>query len=83
MTLPNDDRPVTVRCPRCGGRAVCEAPFRLHNLPKRAAPKGTVPEKDGRKLIVWGGWWVEEKFPSIITWRPPAPNKATVSGHPV
>jgi hypothetical protein len=46
---------------------VCEAPFRFHNLPKRSVPKGTVPEKDGRKLIASVGWWVEEKFPSEFT----------------
>lgn len=53
-----------VRCPRCGSRATFDEPFEF------LAARGT---EDGGEAgwRRWGGWWVREKYPSVLRWRPP------------
>ncbi|MBV9171033.1 MAG: hypothetical protein JOZ81_13215 [Chloroflexi bacterium] len=56
---------MTIRCPRCGGPALFDAPFAFHPQSRGR------PDTGGRPLHDWGGWWVEEKYPSILGWDPP------------
>jgi hypothetical protein len=55
----------TIRCPRCGGRAIFDEPFEFY-----AERKG-VPDSKGRPIYRWGGWYVVEKYPAILPWAPP------------
>lgn len=64
-------RPVSallaVRCPRCGARAGFDEPFQFTTS---KAAKGLDPD-DPRPVHRWGGWSVREKYPSVISWKPP------------
>lgn len=53
-----------VRCPRCGGRATFDEPFEF--LAER-----TVRASGAEGLHRWGGWYVREKYPSVLRWKPP------------
>lgn len=53
-----------VRCLRCGGRAAFDEPFEFVSA-RKAAPA------DAGGLHRWGGWYVREKYPSVLPWRAP------------
>jgi len=58
---------LTVRCPRCGGRAGFDEPFDF--LTGKSA-KSLDPD-DPRPVHRWDGWLVREKYPSVAPWRAP------------
>ena len=53
-----------VRCPRCGGRAAWSEPFEFRGV------RGT-EDRGEAGWHRWGGWWVRERYPSILRWKPP------------
>lgn len=53
-----------VRCPRCGGHATFDEPFEF--LSERKTPMA-----DGEGLARWGGYYVREKYPSVLRWKAP------------
>lgn len=55
--------PVEIRCPRCGGRAAFDEPFQFVSARKVQGLPDTGHQ--------WGGWYVREKYPSLIRWKPP------------
>jgi len=61
--LPLDVVP-EVRCPRCGGRACFDEAFRF--LSRR-----TVDPAHPEPVHRWGGWLVQEKYPSVMSWKAP------------
>jgi hypothetical protein len=54
-----------VRCPQCGGHAVFDEPFLFY------ARRDQVPESEHRPFHQWGGWFVIEKYPSLMPWIAP------------
>lgn len=58
--------PVTIRCPRCGGKALYDKPF-VFQLRQQG-----MPEAKGCPVHVWRGWYVVEKYPSVFPWQAPA-----------
>jgi hypothetical protein len=60
--LPRDGS-LEIRCPRCGGRAAFDEPFQFVSARAAHAP----PEQG----IRWGGWYVREKYPSVLRWKAP------------
>jgi hypothetical protein len=56
-----------IRCPQCGARAVWDEAF--ERVPTRAGKP--LPSDDPRPVHQWGGWWLRERYPSILPWRPP------------
>lgn len=56
---------VEIKCPRCCRKATWSEPFTFSSRSKSG-------QKDGGPLLhVWGGWFVQEKFPSVIQWKTP------------
>jgi len=62
--MPPPETVLDVRCPRCGGRATFEEPFEFRTTPDADAA-------ESRPVHRWGGWYVREKFPSVIRWKAP------------
>ena len=62
MSLPPDGS-VEIRCPRCGGRATFDEPFQFVSARKAQG----LPDGETR----WGGWYVREKYPSVVRWKAP------------
>lgn len=56
----NASEQVTVKCPRCGACAQFHEPFAF----LRAAPTC-------QTAIVWGGWFVVERYPDVLPWQAP------------
>ena len=56
--------PIDITCPTCGELARFEEPFEFVS--------GTAPNEDSRPVHQWGGWFVIERFPSMVSWRPPS-----------
>jgi hypothetical protein len=61
--LPRDGS-LEIRCPRCGGRAAFDEPFQF--ISGRAA--AGLPLEEMKR---WGGWYVREKYPSLLRWKAP------------
>lgn len=53
-----------VRCPRCAGRATFDKPFELLSERRTSAA-------EGEGMPRWGGFYVREKYPSVLRWRAP------------
>lgn len=64
MSVPFFRSVLDVRCPRCGGRATFDEPFAFVSARK-------VDPADADGLHRWGGWYVREKYPSVLPWRAP------------
>lgn len=60
--LPRDGS-LEIRCPRCGGRAAFDEPFQFLSARKAQG----LPDTGKR----WGGWYVREKYPSVLRWKAP------------
>src|SRR3954463_9647453 len=54
----------SVRCPRCGARAIYDTPFEFYSKSK---PR---PEIQDRPLHYVNQWIVGEKYPSVLPWTP-------------
>jgi hypothetical protein len=82
-TMP-DGAPVQrdIRCPRCQSRALFDEPFAFYHS-KRGKPVAyfwdpeapspwSLKEVDLSNFQVktWGGWFVVERYPSILPWQP-------------
>lgn len=61
--------PFDVRCPRCEGRAIFDEPFEFIAGSRLAAAEREALEREG--LHRWGGWYVREKYPSVLRWSAP------------
>jgi hypothetical protein len=57
------DGSLEIRCPRCGGRAAFDEPFQFLSARKAQG----LPDTGKR----WGGWYVREKYPSVLRWKAP------------
>lgn len=62
--MPTRDACLEIRCPRCGGRAAFDEPFQF-------IPTGASKDRPLGELKQWGGWYVREKYPSVLRWKPP------------
>ncbi len=62
MTSP--EAVLNVCCLRCGGRATFEEPFEFRCTPDADGA-------DSRPVHRWGGWFVREKYPSVVRWKAP------------
>jgi hypothetical protein len=51
-----------VRCRRCGKRGVFEQLYEFLT---------EEPSDEARPTHRWGGWYVVEKYPSVLAWTPP------------
>jgi len=56
-----------VRCPNCGSRAVWDAAF--ETVPTRRGQP--IDTDDPRPVHQWGGWFLRERYPTVVPWRPP------------
>lgn len=56
--------PLDVRCPRCGGRARFDEAFEF------VSGRTVDPLRSG-PMHRWGGWYVREKYPSVMSWKAP------------
>ncbi len=81
-----------VRCLSCGGRARWDEPYRFYGTragqPVRWVWDGTQGrregvELEGRSVHTWGRWTVEERFPSVLPWKPPPPKQGYQHGEGV
>jgi hypothetical protein len=68
------ESPVEIRCPRCGGRGAFDEPFQFVSARKAQGLAET-----GHR---WGGWYVREKYPSVISWTPPSGSHQYLSTGP-
>jgi hypothetical protein len=65
-----------IRCPHCGKRCAWEEPFLLYlasRVPKQAVTSA---------MLRWDGWFVVEKFPSVLPWVPPECRPLGIAGGP-
>ena len=70
------DNSITVRCPRCGGRAIYDTPFIFYEKNDKRVQGETRPVHP-----VAGRYkWVAEKYPSIYPWSPSSKVRAAIGG---
>ncbi len=68
--------PLEIRCPRCSRPALFEAAFDyVLSRRKDAGLPPELREADPERVHRWGGWYVLEKYPSVVPWRAPAKNE--------
>ncbi len=65
---------IDIKCPQCGKLAHFEEPFEF------LSSRENVQLDNGDVYHQWGGWIVVERFPSLISWRPPSSSRQYLRG---